>query len=239
MLVLRRHLALFSALATTLLTLAPESAVATTKLGPIQLSGNLQSQNLARSADVSSYQFIQNRNTAHFQFDYDWLQAGKFYNKYTIPFIESSHLLVKYRGVYDSIYDTTPGILEKEDIHGKAYGGLNFFEFAKLRGFQRKTLSIDGFSQTTRDALKFDNQLREAYADIKFRGIPLTVRAGRQQIVWGETDNFRMLDRANPLNLAWHLQQEVPAPAFGWDELRRTFRMMKFLYDLGDTYRFS
>ena len=239
MLVLRRHLALFSALATTLLTLAPESAVATTKLGPIQLSGNLQSQNLARSADVSSYQFIQNRNTAHFQFDYDWLQAGKFYNKYTIPFLESSHLLIKYRGVYDSIYDTTPGILEKEDIHGKAYGGLNFFEFAKLRGFQRKTLSIDGFSQTTRDALKFDNQLREAYADIKFRGIPLTVRAGRQQIVWGETDNFRMLDRANPLNLTWHLQQEVPAPAFGWDELRRTFWMMKFLYDLGDIYRFS
>src|SRR3989442_11914651 len=230
--VLRRHLALFCALATTLLLLAPEFAVATLKLGPIQLSGNLQSQNLARSADVSSYQFIQNRNTAHFQFDYDWLQAGKFYNKYTIPFLESSHLLIKYRGVYDSIYDTTPGILEKEDIHGKAYGGLNFFEFAKLRGFQRKTLSLDGLSQGARDALKFDSQLREAYADIKFRGIPLTLRAGRQQIVWGETDNFRMLDRVNTLDTTWHFVQELPPPAFGWEEILRQICMVNCLYDL-------
>ncbi|TMA41879.1 MAG: hypothetical protein E6J81_17980, partial [Deltaproteobacteria bacterium] len=196
--VVRRHLALSCAISTTLLALAPDAAVATLNVGPIQLSGNLQSQNLVRSADQESYAFIQNRNTLHLQLDYDWLQAGKFYNKYNIPFLASSHLFIKYRGAYDSIYDTTPGILEKEDIHGRAYGGLNFFEFAKLEGFQRKTFSIDGFSQSTRDALKFENQLREAYADIKFRGIPLTVRAGRQQIVWGETDNFRMLDRANP-----------------------------------------
>jgi len=239
MLVLRRHLALFSALATTLLAFAPNAAVATMKVGPVQLSGNLQTQNLARSADAGNYQFIQNRNTAHIQFDYDWLQAGKFYNKYNIPFLESSHLFIKYRGVYDSIYDTTPGFIQKEDIHGRAYGGLDVFDFAKLKGFSRKTLDLDGLSQTQRDALKFDNQLREAYTDIKFRGIPLTVRAGRQQIVWGETDNFRMLDRANPLDLTWHLQQEVPAPAFGWDELRRTFWMAKFLYDLGDIWGFS
>ncbi|TMB23773.1 MAG: hypothetical protein E6J71_02865, partial [Deltaproteobacteria bacterium] len=237
--VVRRHLALSCAISTTLLALAPDAAVATLNVGPIQLSGNLQSQNLVRSADQESYAFIQNRNTLHLQLDYDWLQAGKFYNKYNIPFLASSHLFIKYRGAYDSIYDTTPGILEKEDIHGRAYGGLNFFEFAKLEGFQRKTFSIDGFSQSTRDALKFENQLREAYADIKFRGIPLTVRAGRQQIVWGETDNFRMLDRANPLDLTWHFHQEIPAPAFGWDELRRTFWMFKFLYDLGDVWKFS
>jgi hypothetical protein len=60
------------------------------------------------------------------------------------------------------------------------------------------------------------------------------VRAGRQQIVWGETDNFRMLDRANPLDLTWHFQQEIPTPAFSWDETRRPLWMIKFLYELSN-----
>src|SRR5439155_1033247 len=73
-----------------------------------------------------------------------------------------------------------------------------------------------------------------------FRNVPLSVRAGRQQIVWGETDNFRMLDRANTLDLTWHLQQEIPGPAtYGWDELRRPFWMFKFLYDVCDVWRLS
>src|SRR5205807_2765106 len=75
--------------------------------------------------------------------------------------------------------------------------------------------------------------------DIKFRNLPLTVRAGRQQIVWGETDNFRMLDRANSLDLTWHFQQEIPPPAYGWDEIRRPFWMIKFLYDVGDVWKLS
>jgi hypothetical protein len=183
-----------------------------------------------------------NRNTAHVRLDYDWLQSGKFYNKYDIPFIDSSHLSIVWRGVYDSSYDTTPGFIQKEDNHGRAYGGLDVFDFAKLKGgakFARSVLSLSGLSRRDRDALKFDNQLREAYADIKLRNIPLTVRAGRQQIVWGESDNFRMLDRANTLDLTWHFTQEVPPPAYGWDEIRRPFWMLKFLYDLGDIWKLS
>jgi len=232
-------------LASMLAALAPGRADATQKFGPLQLSGNLQSQNLVRHLDASTYQFVQNRNTAHIRLDYDWLQAGKFYNKYDIPFIESSHLFILYRGVYDSIYDTTPGFITKTDIHGKSFGGLNLFDFAKLKGgtqfpsFAHNQLTLDGLNHEEKRALKFDNQLREAYADIKLRTIPLTVRAGRQQIVWGETDNFRMLDRPNALDLTWHFQQEIPAPAFGWDEIRRPYWMIKFLYDLGDVWKLS
>src|SRR5262249_11528612 len=169
----------------------PRPGRATQKWGPVQFSGNVQSQNLFRTPDASTWEYIQNRNTVHLQLDYDWLQAGKFYGKYDIPFVESSHLLIKWRGVYDSIYDTTPGFIQKEDIHGRTYGGLNLFDFAKLKGnatghprFAHNQLTIDGLSHGERDALRFDNQLREAYADIKFRGLPLSVRAGRQQIVW-------------------------------------------------------
>src|SRR5947199_184774 len=216
----RARLAVLGAI---LLALAPRAARATQKFGPIQLSGNLQTANIVRTPDQNTYEYIMNRNTAHVRFDYDWLQSGKFYNKYDIPFLESSHLSVIWRGVYDSIYDTTPGFIQKEDNHGRAYGGLDVFDFAKLKGgagFARSALTVSGLSRRDRDALKFDNQLREAYADIKLRNIPLTVRAGRQQIVWGESDDFRMLDRANTLDLTWHFTQEIPPPAYGWDEIR-------------------
>ena len=221
-------------------TLLAVPAAATQRFGPLQLSGDLQSQNLIRNPDASTYEFIQQRNTAHVQLEYDWLQSGKFYGKYEIPFIDRSKLFVLWRGVYDSIYDTTPGFIEKNDFHGRAYEGKSFYDFAvQNRGLGRAALTVSGLPGESRRALAFENTLREAYVDLKFRTIPLSVRAGKQQIVWGESDNFRMLDRANTLDLTWHLVQELPPPAFGWDEIRRPFWMMKFLYDLGDVWKFS
>lgn len=214
--------------------LTVSSVWATQRYGPIEISGNLQSQNLIRHPGPTSFQFIQNRNTAHLRLDYEWLKGGKLMDNYDVPFISSSKLFVLYRGVYDSVYDTTPQIFARRDIHEKGYGGLTIGEFARTIGKRKQLLLGDGLTRDERDTFKFENQLREAYVDLKLRNIPLTVRAGKQQIVWGETDNFRMLDRANPLDLTWHLQQEIPAPAFGWDEIRQTQWMMKFLYDLGD-----
>src|SRR5947199_10629890 len=113
----------FTTLVVAVLLLASRRAVTTQRFGPVQLSGNLQSQNLVRHPDASTYEYIQNRNTAHVRLDYDWLQAGRFYGKYDVPFVESSRLLLLWRGVYDSVYDLTPGFVQKEDIHGRAYGG--------------------------------------------------------------------------------------------------------------------
>jgi len=234
---------------------SPRPARATLRFGDLQISGNAQSQNLFRTPDASTWEYIQNRNTAHIRLDYDWLQGGKFITKYDIPFIEKSQLTLLWRGVYDGIYGFTPGLLQKEDIHGRNYtgpnGGLNYFQYATQVGIppskagQPNTkltipqLGLNSLGQSGLDTVAFENQLRELYADVKFRGIPLSIRGGRQQIVWGETDNFRMLDRINSLNLTWHLQQEIPPPAFGWDELRRPQWMIKFLYDLGNVWKFS
>ena len=239
-------------LAATWLASMPRPASATLRFGDLLISGNAQTQNLIRTPDASTWEFIQNRNTAHIRVDYDWLHGGKFITKYDVPFIEKSSLGILWRGVYDSIYTFTPGFLQKTDIHGKVYGtpARNYFDYATQVGFptggtpafKRLTinnLNLDSLGQDALDTLRFENELREAYIDLKFRGIPLTVRAGRQQIVWGETDNFRMLDRANPLDLTWHFQQEIPAPAYGWDEIRRPLWMLKFLYDLGDVWHFS
>lgn len=226
---------------------SPRPAGATLRFGDLQISGNMQSQNLIRTPDAGTFEFIQNRNTARLRLDYEWLKGGKFITKYDIPFIEKSSLSVLWRGVYDSIYSFTPGFVQKKDIHGRNYNGLNYYDYATQIGIPNprdpqnpfKTLGINqlnlqALGEDGLDTLRFENELREAFIDLKFRGIPLSIRGGRQQIVWGETDNFRMLDRANSLNLTWHFQQEIPAPAFGWDEIRRPFWMFKFLYDLGN-----
>jgi hypothetical protein len=223
--------------AVTLLLAA--SAAATQRFGPLQISGNLQSQNLVRHTDASSWDFIQQRNTAHVALQYDWLERGRLLGTYDVPFVERSRVLVQWRGAYDSVYDTTPGFAAREDIHGRAYGGETVLESARARGFGRTPLTLDGLTGAQRDTLRFDDQLREAWVEVKLRGLPLTVRAGRQQVVWGESDNFRLLDRANPLDLTWHFQQEIPAPAFGWDELRQPLWMVHFLYDLDQVGAFS
>ncbi len=230
--------AILATVAAALIGLHPGTVSATQRYGPIQLSGNLQTLNLVRTPDESTYEYIMNRNVAHIRLDYDILQAGKFYERYDIPFVESGHLFLLWRGVYDSVYDTTPGFVQKFDIKGRNYPAsetnfLTYYDYAtKILHLRGNRFELSGLTKDERDTLKFENTLREFYMDLKMRGLPLTVRAGKQQIVWGETDNFRMLDRANALDLTWHFQQEIPAPAYGWDEIRQTYWMLKFLYTL-------
>jgi hypothetical protein len=232
----------------TLIVLIAGPAGATLRYGPLQLSGNAQSQNLVRHPDPATYAFVQNRNTARIRLDLAWVQRGQLLERYDVPFIARSDLTLLWRGAYDSIYDTTPGFIEKEDLHGRVYDGAvrgcragtgSLYNVARACGFPRRVLALDGLSRGERDARRFENQLREAYVDLTLRAIPLTIRAGRQQIVWTETDNSRLLDRINPLDLTWHFQQEFPVPAFSWDELRRPLWMFKFLYDLGDVWKLS
>ena len=241
---LHRSRLLAIALAAMLARAGP--AGATISHGPFQISGSVQSQNLFRHPDATHWSMTQQRNTARLQLEYEWLRDGKLIDKYRIPFVQRSELFLLYRGVYDSIYDFTPGFIQKSDIHGDVYRGMSLYDYAKSvvepnarRGFAKRLLSLSGLSHGERTALKFDSQLREAYADVKLRGIPLSLRLGRQQIVWGEADNFRMLDRVNALDLTWHFFQEFPAPAFGWDQIRRPYWMAKFLYDLGDVWKLS
>jgi len=194
---------LFGALLAALL--APSLTLALPPYGPMQLTGNLQSQTLIRTPDVDKFQFVQNRNTLRLRFDYDWVQNGRWINRFDLPWVRSSHLFLLYRGVYDSVYDAAPGG-NLPDILGDPTGRL-----ADL-------------SDHRRDDLKFENELREAYVDIDLRDLPLNFRIGRQQVVWGEADNFRMLDRTNPLDLTWHQTYE------SWDDLRIPLWIIKALW---------
>jgi Protein of unknown function (DUF1302) len=198
---------------------------ATQKYGPLELSGNLQAQQLIRHPDVDQYQLIQQRNTVRLRVDWAWLKrGGKFLDRFEIPWVESSSLLLLYRGVYDSVYDYQPSVRTTREFTGERADP----RFDNLNDLGRRES----------DGAKFESVLREAYVDIKFKN-DLSLRLGRQQIIWGESDGFRLLDRANSLDLTWHFQQELPPPAFGFDDIRRPFWMAKGLYNFGNVGSWS
>lgn len=68
-------------------------------------------------------------------------------------------------------------------------------------------------------------KLREAFVDLLLP--PISLRIGRQQVVWGETDNFRALDVINPLDLTWHWSWE------SWEDIRVPLWMVRGVYDIG------
>ncbi len=201
------------------LVLIPGLAHALYRKGGLDIGGHVRSTNIVRHQDFDNLGFIMQRNSLKLRLEYKWLQRGKAFGKWRVPGVKRSDIFMLYRGVYDSIYDTTPGMIERKDLHGDSIDP----NLARL-----ETIDAD-----ERDELKFNNRVREAYIDLYFEKIPLTLRIGKQQIVWGETDGFRMLDRANTLDLSWHFFQELPPPGFGFDEIRQPFWMIKGLWDFG------
>jgi uncharacterized protein DUF1302 len=208
-------------LALGLMVIAPRNAGATLRFGDLQLSGDLSAQNLFRMRQPGDVQPVQQRNTFRFRVDYDYIHDGQAFGKFGAPsFIDTAKLYMLYRGVYDSVFDWAPGG-QLYDFNGKPVGN----------GTAANPSSIADIPSNTRNALKWENTLREAYTDVAFKTIPLSLRLGRQQIVWGETDNFRLLDRVNALDLTWHLQQETEI-GHSWDQLRIPYWMIKWLYQL-------
>ena len=202
---------LLAALTVFLSLLAAGTVSATIKYGDFQLSGNFETMNSMRHASEQEYQFIGNRNTFRARVDWDWLKDGNFLNKFNVPFLESSKLFVLYRGVYDSFYDIAP--------HDRQHGQTRYDDLIGGR--------ISDLSDDLRDAYKWDNSLREIYIDAKVKDLPLSIRAGRQQVIWGESDNFRLGDIWNPLDFSWHAQQD------SWEQLRIPLWLIKGLWDFG------
>lgn len=188
----------------------PAAAFDAAKLG---LSGNLESQTLVRHAEIDDFQFIQNRNTVRLRADWDWLDQGRLLGLVGVPFLKEWKTVLLYRGVYDSVYDIKPG----DRQHGQE-------RLDDLVGGR-----ISDFSNDRLNDLKFENDLREAYVDLRFSEVPLFLRLGRQQVVWGESDYFRLMDFWNPIDIRWHLQQEQ-----SWDEIRVPLWLLKAVWEFGE-----
>jgi hypothetical protein len=221
-------------------------AHATLRYGPVEVSGSVDSQTLIRTISLDEYQFVQNRNTALLRLDYNWLQDGKFIDRYQVPGVKRSKLYILYRGVYDSFWGAGPGGRQRgatrdDDLVGGPISGNRIGQdcttpdcicttpgCSTLRNGIYSSLSSEG-----REALAFENTLREAYIDLALTELPLSFRIGRQQVIWGESDQFRLMDIINPLDTTWHLQQE------DWDKIRVPLWLVKMIWDVGDVGPFT
>ena len=190
-------------------TLAPRVS-AVIRYGPLQLSGNVETQNIMRNTTIEKLGFIQNWNTVRLRVDWDWLQQGRFLDRVDIPFIDRSKLFLLYRGTYDGFYGIAPG--------GRQVG--------QTRQDDRVGGPITNLPDDYRRSLAWSNTLREAYIDIDLKVAPINFRIGRQQVIWGESDQFRIMDIWNPLDVTWHFQQE------SWDNIRIPLWLFKALWNI-------
>ena len=71
-----------------------------------------------------------------------------------------------------------------------------------------------------------ENDLREIFLDVEATSW-LSFRIGRQQVSWGETGSFKLLDVVNPENTSWHL-----GPFEQFEDTRVPLWIMKTLVDI-------
>jgi hypothetical protein len=216
-------------------------AAATLRYRQLQLSGSFDSQTLVRHHSPTELGLVQNRNTALLRFEWTWLEKGTWLERLSLPFLKRSELYLLYRGVYDGFYDIAPGGNQRgahrfDEIVGGPVAG-NRIGAVKTDAAGTPILEngqpvlLDGpysrFTEGARERLKLENDLREAYLDLKLRDLPLSFRLGRQQVIWGESDQFRLMDIWNPLDVTWHLGIE------DWDKLRIPVWTIKGIWDIG------
>jgi hypothetical protein len=115
---------------------------------------------------------------------------------------------VTYRGEYDGVWDYGPDVFSERYVRNTAGDKLD-----------------------SRQRLRHRHRLFEAYVD--YTKGPLFLRIGRQNLSWGETDVFRLLDQINPLDSSFG-GFLVPL-----DERRVPLDMLRTVYGLGSQGPFS
>jgi hypothetical protein len=197
------------------LLLVGGSVVAAALLGstPTALaSQNFDNQRGEIAARVSTQNTFQHNNADSMQW-VQWRNEVRFDLKYdliregsgvTYGPINSLKFNILWRGRYDAVYDL------RESYRDRDYDRGNF-QFPEGR------------------------TPREMFFDIGFGGAlkHLSMRIGKQQVVWGEADLFRSLDVVNPLDLT---QSGFVGEDFS--DFRQPLWIAKFLYNFGDIASF-
>ncbi|HBD12004.1 MAG TPA: hypothetical protein DCZ13_07635 [Porticoccaceae bacterium] len=116
--------------------------------------------------------------------------------------------------------------LQEGEAFGFKTGPLEEATFTFLaRGVYDSAFDIKDSFDVLDDRGKEEYKVREAFFD--FIMPPFSLRLGRQQVVWGETDNFRALDIINPLDRSWHGTRE------SWEDIRIPLWMARGIWDIG------
>lgn len=175
--------------------------------------GYVESNVIVRDTNGFQYGFfdkaeaVQQRNTLKFDLDvYPELMFGS--ERDTFQF-EKVHFT--YRGAYDSIFD----------LRNEAYGSI------RRTGPSRFELG--------KDDIKFDNDLREAAADLTYTGAAgmSFLRVGRQLVSWGEAGGVTILDKINPSDNSYQMFFLDP------DDMKIPLWMVRYNHSIAPSSKFG
>jgi len=120
--------------------------------------------------------------------------------------VENENLIINFYSWLNYFYEASPDVNRK--INFAMESGKRYKQF-KSPLFDK---DFDG-----------DDFIMEAYLDINYG--PLTFRAGKQKVVWGETEQVQTIDIINPLDLRYS------SPGIDdFDELKIGIWMMRLIY---------
>lgn len=132
---------------------------------------------------------------------------------------------VTYRGEYDGVWDYGPDVFSEEYPLLADCAPITKAKKRHPRDFLGCT-RLD-----TRRRLRHRHRLFEAY--VNYTKGPVFLRVGRQNLSWGETDVFRLLDQINPLDASFG-GFLVPL-----DERRVPLDMLRGVYGFGSRGPFA
>ena len=154
-----------------------------------------------------NFEWVQWRNELRVEYEYGDLvtpEGGLFDKNIKIPGVRRADFSFMYRGRFDPVYEVRD---KYDDMYPRSIKQQKAFTFPE-NGFREMNLDVD-------------------FGDVM--GHRLSMKLGKQQIVWGESDLFRSIDIANPLRLD---QNQAVGEAF--EDFRTPIWAIKFLYDIGN-----
>ncbi|MGH7858535.1 MAG: DUF1302 family protein, partial [Candidatus Binatia bacterium] len=171
--------------------------------GEAQIAGYLYTQSAVQHDGLGDWEYVQARNVLNLTLEYKLVRGGKLLRSYDLPFIGSASFYGQYRGSFDPVF--------------------------ALRDRYDEIIEPE-----IRRQVQSENAIRDLYLDFVPR-IPgpgrLSLRVGRQQVVWGEADVVRSFDVINPLDLRKNFLLGPDQPNL--NEYRIPLWMLKALYGFG------
>lgn len=185
----------------------------------VKVNGFIESLNIFRSVGFTKNPILtQQRNTAETEIDVLLAEEWEQIKRWSV-FFDGRFF---YDGVYDinnddfgnDAGDPLPGLPDPIPGFGPNRGfrllGKRPLQFAVPVRPDDPRGKIPTYLADDLDDLRYRFELRELYTDIEFgnvfgTGDNLFLRLGKQPIIWGRADLFRLLDVINPVDFGRHL----------------------------------